>query len=363
MRSIPLCIVASVALAACRHTATDPRTLPPLVAVTTLQSAGPGGDSFTGVVRARVESDLGFRVAGKVAQRLVDVGETVRRGQPLMRLDPTDLALGATTQQADVAANRARAVQAQADLRRLQGLVEQGAISAQAYDQAKAADDAARAQLGAAEAQSRVAANARGYAVLTADSDGVVEEISADAGQVVAAGQTVVRLAHAGAREASVALPETVRPALRSRAFAQLYGGQASRFATSLRQLSQSADSTTRTFEARYVLEGAGAAAPLGSTVTVTLAPTEAALPAGAAAEAPLGALYDPGSGPGVWRLVGDRVQFQPVKVMRLGTETAAVTGIEAGARIVALGADRLRPGEKVRPAGLVGDTARRSMP
>ncbi len=325
------------------------------MSVTQVQTVAGEDERFTGVIRARIETTLGFRVGGKIAERLVDPGQMVRRGQVLMRLDPADLALDAKAQAANVAAARARSVQAESDLRRLQGMVEAGAISAQAMDQAKASADTARAQVLAAEAQDKVAQNARGYAVLIADSDGVVQDILAEPGQVVATGQSVVRLAHAGPREAAVDLPETVRPALGSLARASLYGRGGPGVPARLRQLSQSADPASRTFEARYVLEGAGDSAPLGATVTVSLSGGARGGPG--EASVPLGALYDPGPGPGVWLVRGDRVIFQPVKVTTLGSETAQVTGLSPRARIVALGADHLRNGQPVRSAALPGVT------
>jgi RND family efflux transporter MFP subunit len=351
-QTVPAVLAAAALLSACERAPPDPRAEPPLVAVTQIAGQGDGAERFVGVVRARVESDLGFRVAGKVAARLVDAGQAVRRGQALMRLDPIDLALSADAQTAAVAAARARAVQADADLKRLEGLVAQGAISAETYDQAKAGADSARAQLDAAQAQARVAGNARGYAVLVADADGVVEETLAEPGQVVAAGQTVVRLAHAGPREAAVNLPETVRPALGSAASAGVYGAAGPAVPARLRQLSQSADPATRTYEARYVLEGTGSSAPLGATVTLAL-PERGG---GEGAAVPLGALYDPGPGPGVWVLTADnRVTFRPVRLAGLNGETATVEGLAPGARIVGLGADRLREGEAVRTAPLPG--------
>lgn len=350
MRQSIVFIAAAALLSGCGHPAEDPRTAPPLVSVVRVAGDGGGGQSFTGVVRARIESDLGFRVAGKIAERLVDAGQAVRRGQVLMRLDPVDLALAADAQGAAVAAAKARAIQADADLKRLQGLVERGAVSAQTFDEAKAGADSARAQLDAAEAQARVEGNARGYAVLVADADGVVEDTLAEPGQVVAAGQAVVRLAHAGPREAEANLPETVRPALGASATAILYGGGAA-ITAHLRQLSQSADPATRTYAARYVLDGAGANAPLGATVTITL-PSSGA-PDGTVV--PLGALYDPGPGPGVWRVDGDRVVFQPVKLVSLEVDTAKVSGLPAGETIVGLGADRLRQGQTIRTAPLPG--------
>jgi RND family efflux transporter MFP subunit len=344
-----IALSALIALAGCgKEVQVDPRTQAPLVAVTILKVPSDARQSFTGVVRARVESDLGFRVPGKIVERLVDAGQTVKLAQPLMRLDPTDLTLEASTQLSDVATARVRAAQAEADLKRLEGLVEAGAVSAQTYDQAKAIADSARAQFDAAEAQARVATNAQRYAVLLADADGVVEDTSGELGQVVAAGQRVVRLAHAGPREAAVNLPETIRPPIGSSAIASLYGSANAQFGAHLRQLSQSADPATRTFEARYVLDGQGATAPLGTTVTVALTNQQAS---DAAVEAPLTAIFDPGGGPGVWRVENDTVRFQPIAIMSIGAETARISGVSAGAQIVALGADRLREGQQVRAA------------
>jgi RND family efflux transporter MFP subunit len=355
-QTVPTLLVAALAVAGCQKIADDPRTLPPLVSVIAVHADAGAGETFTGVVRARIESALGFRVGGKIAERLVDPGQTVRRGQALMRLDPSDLALDAAAQIANVAAARTKSLQADADLGRLKGLVEQGAIAAQTLDQAKADADTAKAQLATAEAQAKVARNARSYAVLTADADGVVQDILAEPGQVVAAGQSVVKLAHAGAREAAVDLPETVRPPLGSLAQASVYGQDGRPLSARLRQLSQSADAATRTYEARYVLDGLGASPPLGATVTVTLSPS-----AGRERDAvvvPLGALYDPGPSPGVWLVRNDRVAFQPVKVKGLSNESATIAGVTPGARIVALGADQLRQGERIRPAPFPGVAA-----
>ncbi len=353
-QTAPTLLAIAVTFTACGSPPRDPRTLPPLVSVVDVRADGLADPSFTGVIRARVESDLGFRVGGKIVERLVDIGQTVRRGQPLMRLDPADLALDAQARLSAAVAARARSIQSTAELKRLDGMVDQGAISASVYDQAKAAADADRAQLASVEAQARMAANARGYATLTADADGVVAQTLVEPGQVVAAGQTVVRLARAGAREAVVDLPETVRPPLGQRVTATLYGGPVAGFPARLRQLSQSADPVTRTYEARYVLAGAGAAAPLGATVTVS------SLAAGPSAGVgiPLGALYDSGSGPGVWRVRGDRISFQPVRILALETESATVAGLVPGVRIVALGAERLRAGQQVRPEAQPGGVA-----
>ncbi|AOR59422.1 efflux RND transporter periplasmic adaptor subunit [Pectobacterium parmentieri] len=348
--TIAVCLL-PLALVACGDASDvdDPRNLPPLVRAATVVSAAEIARSFTGVVVARIQSDLGFRVQGKILERLVDTGQTVKRGQPLMRLDPVDLSLQSQAQQQAVTAARARAKQAIDDEARYRGLVVAGAISASAYDQIKAAAETAKADLSAAQAQADVARNATGYTVLLADADGVVVETLAEPGQVVSAGQPVVRLARAGQREATVQLPETLRPAVGSEAQATLYGIDKQSVPAKLRLLSDAADPVTRTFEARYVLEDALASAPLGSTVTLNI--TEGKLP-DQVLQVPIAAIYDAGKGPGVWGISGKpaNVSWRPVQVIGLGDDSARViSSLQPGEQIVALGAHLLHDGEAVR--------------
>lgn len=327
----------------------DPRTQPPLVRAATVARSAESNRSFSGVVVARTQSDLGFRVSGKVLERLVDTGQTVKRGQPLMRLDPIDLQLQARAQQEAVISATARARQTAQDEARYRRLVDAGAVSASTYDQNKAAADAAQAQLSAAKAQADVARNATSYALLLADADGVVVETLAEPGQVVSAGQAVVRLARAGQREAIVYLPETLRPAPGSTAQATLYGSRDAAVPATLRLLSEAADATTRTYEARYVLQGALAQAPLGATITLDIAQGQAST---AALQVPIAAVYDPGNGPGVWVIAGEpaKVTWRPVQVLGVGDDAARVTGqLEVGEQVVALGAHLLHDGEPVR--------------
>jgi RND family efflux transporter MFP subunit len=343
-----------LALAACgEKPQSDPRTVAPLVRFATIQDAALPARLFTGTVAARVQGDLGFRMAGKVLERTVDAGQPVKRGQVLMRIDPVDLKLAALAQQQAVAAARARAQQTADEEARYRDLRGTGAIAASAYDQVKAAADAAKAQLSAAEAQAEVARNASRYTELVADADGVVMETMAEPGQVVGAGQTVVRLAHAGRREALIQLPETWRPVIGSTAQATLFGNEGAAVPVKLRQLSESADRLTRTFEARYVLEGALSNAPLGATVTVRIAEAQPAAPGGLSV--PIAALFDAGKGPGVWIIQGEpaRVSWRPVTVQRLSDDGARISGpLRQGERIVALGTHLLREGEQVRVAG-----------
>ncbi|TAL55280.1 efflux RND transporter periplasmic adaptor subunit [Pandoraea sp.] len=352
-----------LALTACgnKHIS-DPRTETSVVGAALVTAAPTVSLSFTGVVGARVVSDQGFRVSGKLLQRLVDTGQTVKRGQVLMRIDPIDLRLDAHALSESVAAARARAKQTAHDEARYRGLVAAGAVSASAYDQIKAAADSAQAQLAAVEAQADVAKNAANYAVLRADADGVVVDTRAEPGQVVSAGQVVVRLAHAGPREAIVDLPETLRPIIGSTADATLYGRDRLTVPARLRQLSDAADPLTRTYEARYVLTGALAKAPLGATVTIRIPEHQNAVQADM--QVPIGAVFDPGHGPGVWTITGHpaHVAWRPVKVLGLTDGTARIEstagGLKIGDQVVALGAQLLHNGEEIRPIPLTTNTS-----
>jgi RND family efflux transporter MFP subunit len=359
LRNIPVLAIVGllpIALTACgdASSSNDPRTQIHLVRTGTVATAVQTERSFSGVVAARVQSDLGFRVPGKIQERLVDTGQTVKRGQPLMRIDPTDLSLATHAQDEAVAAAMARARQTAEDELRYRDLVSAGAVSASAYDKIKSAADSARAELKAAQARADVAHNETGYAVLLADSDGVVVETLAEPGQVVSPGQVVVRIAHAGRREAVIALPEALRPMIGSAGRASLYGSGLTG-AARLRQLSDAANPLTRTFDARYVLEGRLADAPLGSTVAIEI-PNGRSAPT---LQVPIGAIFDPGKGPGVWLVNGQgsqgqesQVTWRAVQVAGLGSETAdVVSGLAAGDRIVLLGAHLLHEGEQVRLA------------
>ena len=325
----------------------DPRLQSPRVTVSKAEAAGSTRRTFTGIVEARVQSDLGFRVSGKLLERSVNVGQRVQKGQTLMRLDSVDLKLSSAAQQANVEAARARYTQTKADEGRSAMLLESRLISRQEYDHARAALDSAKAQFEAAEAQARVSNNFTEYAVLLADADGVIVRTLSEPGQVVASGQTVIQLAHDGPREAVINLPDGMRPDLGTSASARLYG-QDQNHPARLRQLSDAADPRSRTFEARYVLDGDAASAPLGSTISITLVAEP--IPGSHSVVVPFGALHDRGSGPGVW-LVDDRsaVKFRSVKIASLGKEQVVLSdGVAPGDTVVALGAHLLHEGQIV---------------
>lgn len=348
-KSLALTGALAAGLSACKPQAEgDPRVEMPLVRVATVRAANATQRAFTGVISARVQSNLGFRVAGKVVERLVDTGQTVSLGQPLMKLDRTDLELAIAARNNAIEAARAVAVQARTDEERYRDLVTRGWVSNQRYELARSARDTAEAQLAAAEATAQVARNEGDYSVLLADAEGMVVDTLAEPGQVVAAGQTVVRLAHTGPREATVSLPEGIRPDIGSEATATLYGNGSTASTARLRQLSDAADPATRTYEARYVLGGAASRAPLGSTVTIRVPISEPS----DVLEVPLGAVFDNGIATGVWFIDQETnvVRFRAVSVDKIGEEQALISrGVKSGDQVVALGAHLLHEGARVR--------------
>lgn len=361
----------------------DPRLDPPVVPVMTVSLASGAQTSYTGIVKARVESMLGFRVPGKITERLVEAGQAVKRGQALFRLDRTDLthAVNARrdsvlaqrgsveSKQSAVDAARAHMVQAEADEKRYSDALAVGVVSSSSYDQYKAAAESARAMFAAAQAdvkaakeqassllaQEKVAENESSYSTLYSDVDGVITEVLAETGQVVSAGQPILKVARSGLREASIELPETVRPQLGSSAVATLYNSKVPPCKAHLRELSQSANAVTRTFEARYVLDGEAADSPLGATITVT--PEISRRSTGL--KLPLTALVDKGDGPNVWIVEpgSSSVRLQPVRIAALGEEDALLSsGPQAGDMVVVQGAHLLHIGDKVRAEVSTGE-------
>ncbi len=306
------------------------------------------GPSFSGTIHARFESDLAFRVGGKVAQRLVEVGDRVTAGQVLLKLDPSDYAHASDAATANVAAAQAQADRANANYDRIKALLETGSAAPDAFEQAKAARDSAQAGLSAAKAQLATAADQRDYTELKADATGVVAQIDTEAGQVVAAGTPVLRLARDGQPEAVVGLPSPDHAAGEA-ASAQIVGAAPAPISAHLRQISQVADPATRLFEARYVLDTGRETAPLGATVNI-------GLPQGASkvngTDIPLSALLDRGDGTQVWVLdPSGLVHSRPVKVAHLNEDTATLSdGLRGGEVIIAAGAQLLHDGERVTP-------------
>src|SRR5712691_2404858 len=303
---------------------------------------------FVGVVRARYETDLGFRVAGKIVARVVNVGDRVRAGDVVARLDPQDLRLQAESADAELAAATSNLAQVAADLARYTTLRERGFASVADFDRKKAAKDEAEGRLERARRTLELARNQLAYAELKSDADGVITATFAEPGQVVALGQAVARLAHRGEKEAVVALPETwLGAARKSQATVRLWSEPDRVFTARLRELSPQADAATRTYAARFTIENPDDMVALGMTATVTLSHAADAR----VAKLPLAAIVNRGTGPLVYLVdeSGTLVR-RPVTVSSFTEQAVSVTsGLSEGDRFVVLGAQKLDPGVKVR--------------
>lgn len=342
--------LAAVALAGCQEARQARSEAPPrpvLVAQVHYQPRR-RAEALPGVVKARIESDLGFRVAGRIAVRLVDAGATVKQGDALARLDETDFRLQLEQAEADSASARAARDQAEAEERRITTLSRQGWAPNADFDRVRSAADQARSAVIKAERAVTLAGNALDYATLTADADGVISEVAAEPGQVVAAGQPIVRLAHTAEREASASVPETLIDRVHADAArVEFWALPGVAVAARLRELSPTADPATRTYPARFTLVDAPESVRLGMSVTVLLTADGAPV-----ARVPLGAIFDSGKGPTVWLVdpASGALTAVPVTVVGSDSELAFIGGgPPEGAEIVALGVHKLDDGEKVR--------------
>ena len=306
--------------------------------------------AYTGVVRARREADIGFRVGGRIIARSIEVGGRVLAGQELARLDATDLSLSVRAAEADLAAAEAQSRQASADASRSRRLRAAGHASAAIDDQRIAAASGAAERVAAARAQLDLARRRLDYAVLRAPTDGVVTALLAEAGQVVPEGQTVLRVANPEERELVVQVPEAaVSGVAEKRAEAAFWARPGEAIPARLREMAPQAEGGLRTYAARFSLPDAPEWVALGMTGTVRLAGGAG----GTVATLPLSALHDRGQGPMVWRVEGERVSAVPVEVAALGEVTATLRGpLAEGDRVVAVGPQALDAGARVRVAG-----------
>jgi RND family efflux transporter MFP subunit len=337
-------------LAGCNEPATSASAAPPRpvqVQRVTFALINENRD-FAGVVRARYEPDLGFRVAGKIVARLVDAGDRVRVGDVVARLDPRDYRLQVESAEAELTAATSNLAQATADEQRYQSLRSRGYAAVADYERKKAAKDEAEGRMERAQRSLELARNQLAYTDLKADADGVITAIVAEVDQVVAVGQPVMRLAHHGELEAVIALPETRLVEVRqSEATVRLWSGPDRRFSARLRELSPQADAATRTYTARFTIVNPDDTVALGMTANVGLSrPAETMV-----AKVPLAAILNRGAGPTVWRVDDAGVlERRPVTVSSFNEMAALITsGLEEGDRIVTLGVQMLEAGQKVR--------------
>jgi len=307
------------------------------------------GGEFSADVRARVESRLGFRVGGKLVQRPVEVGQRVAAGQLLALIDAQDYQLAAQAAQAQVSAAQSQRDLAAADFKRFEALTAQNFISGAELERREAVLKSSEAALNQAKAQAQAQGNQAGYARLTASHAGVITAIEAEVGQVVSAGQPIVRLAHDGPRDAVFAVSEQLALGLKigqSMTATLLSTGQPLK--GKIRELAASADPVTRTYAVKLALE-ASANLPLGATVNVysaSMGSSQAEV-----IKLPTSALRQEGAGSAVWVLdeASMTVNLNPVQVATVdGNQVVISGGLKAGQKVVAAGVHVLTPGQKV---------------
>jgi RND family efflux transporter MFP subunit len=339
----------AIALAGCNEKVAE-KVEPgrPVLVATVHYDAETPERSFVGTIKPRVEADMGFRVAGKVAKRLVEVGQTVDVGQPLATLDEVDLKLQAEQAEAEFRAATGVLAQAGAAEQRAKDLRGKGWTTDAQMDSARAAADEARARLNRAERSVELTKNSLSYATLVADTRGVVTATSIEPGQVVAAGQAAIRVARLGEKEAVVAIPETLLNRAKSGvATVSLWSEAKKTYAAKLREVAPQADPATRTYLAKFSLPDADDSVSLGMTATLTLADRETER----VAKLPLSALYSQGGDPSLY-IVDDKgeVTLKPVKVKGYDSSSVVITGgVDEGTKVVALGVQKIDPSQKVR--------------
>ena len=312
------------------------------------ESAYGSGYEYAADVRPRVEARLGFRVAGKITRRAVELGQRVQAGQLLAQVDATDYQLAADAARAQVSSATTQRDLAAADLKRFQGLRDQGFISAAEIERRTAQLKAAQATLDQSRAQLSSQGHQAGYTQLLADAPGVVTGIEAEVGQVVSAGTPVVRVAQDGPRDVVFAVPEDRVAGVRAGQVVDVRAWASDvRWTGTVREVAASADPVTRTFTVKVAL--AGDAPPLGATVYVL--PRQSGAQGVPVIKLPTSALRQAGQGSAVWVFdaASGTVQSQPVEVATAdGNEVVITAGLKPGMQVVATGVHVLSPGQKV---------------
>jgi len=347
--------LAAITLVACSRPEPPPEPVRAVKVITVGEGAFQSGHEYAGEVKARVESRLGFRVPGKITRRLADVGQHVKAGQLLAQLDASDYQLAADAARAQVTAATTQRDLAAAEFKRYTTLRDQNFISAAELERREATLRSAQATLAQAQAQLATQGNQSGYTQLHADVNGVVTAVEAEAGQVVAAGSPVFRIAQNGARDVVFAVPEDRLATVSVGApvtIRQWSGG--ADLTGSVREVGASADPATRTYAVKVTIADAGNGAampPLGATVYVLPAAATAAQARGRVIKLPTSALRQEGKGTAVWVLdpATMTVRSQPVEIATAdGNEAVVAAGLTPGLMVVSAGVHVLSPGQKV---------------
>ena len=341
----------AVLLAACSKPASTEEPVRAVKVLTVGANTFSSGYEFAGEVRARTESRLGFRVGGKIIKRQAELGQRVKAGQMLAQLDPQDYRLAADAAKAQLRAAATNRDLAAADYRRYKELKDQNFISGAEIERRETTLKAAQAQYDLAQSQLAVQGNQASYTSLVADVDGVVTAIEADPGQVVAAGTPVVRIAADGVRDVVFSVPEDKVTAIRPGMPVQVRGwAQQGQLTASVREVSASADSVTRTYQVKVALDARAAPPPLGASVYVL--PLGLSVAQGTRViKLPTSALRQDGNNSAVWVLdkASMKLRSQVVQVATAdGNDAVIAAGLQPGMLVVSAGVHVLSPGQKV---------------
>lgn len=342
-------VIAALMLGACSKPAPVTEDVRPVRVMTVAPARTSAVAEFAGEVRPRVESRVGFQVAGRITSRSVEVGQRVQRGQTLATLDAADYQLSATAARAQVESAKVDRDQQRVDYKRFEDLAQQGFISGADLERRKAQLDAAEARYNAAVAQADVSGNQAGYSTLKAPTAGVITAVEAEVGQVVTAGQSVVRIAQTEEKEVAIALPESRLDILRRipEVKVTLWAGEGE-LRGRVREIAPLADAATRTYPARITLVDAPASVALGMTATVRF---EVPLPQPIIA-LPLQALLREGDTTYVWLLDQGTQQVKKSRIEIAdvaGNDVIVRSGVTPGATVVTAGVHLLKDGQKVR--------------
>jgi multidrug efflux system membrane fusion protein len=343
-------VLLSVLVAGCQKEAAKTEDIRPVRAMVLQSTDIDVNSEFSGEVRARVESQLAFRVGGKIVARNVDVGAMVKKGERLLQLDPQDLRLSQLQALAALRAAETARDFAKAELKRYQDLQGQNFVSQTILDSKDSTFKSAQSNVEAAQAAYRGQANQAGYASLVADIDGVVTAVSAEVGQVVAAGTPVVRVAKSGDKEIVIGVPEDQVDRLKaiSDVRVRLWANPEFSVAGTVREVSPAADPATRTYTAKVTVPET-LPAKLGMTAVVQfLSKTPQPL-----IKVPMTALLYEKSATSVWVVENGAVKLTPVTPGPIaGNELILTSGVKAGQTIVTAGVNVLKPGQKVKILG-----------
>ncbi|HUL95370.1 MAG TPA: efflux RND transporter periplasmic adaptor subunit [Usitatibacter sp.] len=356
MRNTAPAMVAALLVAACSAAAPEAEPVRPVVTQRVTPGAVASRDVYSGELRARHETDLAFRIGGKILSRSVDAGARVSQGQVLARLDPEDARLAAQAATAQLASAESDLRFAKSELDRYADLLAKKFISQSAYDVKQNTFNAAQAKVEQARSQAAINANQAAYTNLAADSDGVVVSVSGEPGQVVTAGQPVLKLAHAGEKDVVVNAPEgqLARFKTGQDVTIQLWADPSKVFRGRIREIAGGADPVTRTYAVRVAAIDPPAEAQLGMTANVLFNPqSDVRL-----VLLPLSALAGSQQQPAVWIVdpKTSRVQLRNVSVGQYREDGVIITsGLDAGDIVVTAGVHRLRNDQPVRLASSAG--------